>query len=301
MDLRQLEYFLAVAGRRNITAAATELNVTQPTLTKSIKLLEDELGVPLFERLPRGVELSAFGRILLRHAQAVHVQIKDAGEEIAALRGGALGSVTIGAGPAWLRRHLPLATARVIARHPKAHIRVDGGFDEALFRSLRHGELDFVVAELPSPEDRRDLEVMPLTSDSLGICCRQGHPLAGRRKVALADLLKFPWAMPPRTTRAQRRLSALFVAHDLPPPTSTVETGSLAFLLNVLHRSDAVTYTVSKTLVTRDGADLVMLNVPEITATREAGVVTRRGAWLSPIAATVIEELKEICAAEPQN
>ncbi len=60
MDIRQLDYFLKVAERRSITAAAAELNVTQPTLTKSIRLLEQGLGVPLSERLPRGVELTLY-------------------------------------------------------------------------------------------------------------------------------------------------------------------------------------------------------------------------------------------------
>jgi DNA-binding transcriptional LysR family regulator len=78
MDLRQLEYFLRVAQRRNISAAAAELNITQPSLTKSIKLLEKELGVRLFDRLARGVELTDYGHTLLRHAEAVHVQIGDA-------------------------------------------------------------------------------------------------------------------------------------------------------------------------------------------------------------------------------
>ena len=63
-------------------------------------------------------------------------------------------------------------------------------------------------------------------------------------------------------TRAQRRLNALFVANDLPPPLGTIESGSLTLLLNVVRQSDALTYMVSKTLATRDGKGLVMLNVP---------------------------------------
>ena len=301
MDLRQLEYFLRVAERRNISAAAAELNVTQPTLTKSIKLLEKELGVRLFDRQARGVELTDYGQTLLRHAQAVHVQVADASSEIAALRGGTFGAVSVGAGPAWLRRHLPLAVAQTVARHPGIRIRVSGGFDEELFRSLRRGDFDFVVAELPQPEDRRGLDVQPLTSDELGVCCRAGHPLVGRRRIAVADLLGYPWVLLPRTTRAQRRLAALFAAQDLAPPHNVIETSSDAFLLNVLRHSDALTFTVSKTVDSEEGAGLVMLNVPRLRVRREAGVVIRRGGWLSPAASHLIDNLAAISAAHPQN
>ena len=301
MDLRQLEYFLRVAQRKNISTAASELNITQPTLTKSIKLLENQLGVKLFDRLPRGVPLTLYGATLLRHAEAVHVQIKDADDEITALRNGTFGTVRIGAGPAWLRRHLPAALAKVIAKHPDIRIQVDGSFDETLFRALKQSELDFVVAEIPASEDRQDFIVTPLTADRLGVCCRAGHPLAKRRNVKMRDLLQFPWLKAPRVTRAQSRLNALFVANDLPSPKGTIESGSLALLLNVVRQSDALTYMVSKTLATPDGEGLVMLNVPGFTLSREAGIVTRRGGWLSPAAQHIIDELKIVCAAEPQN
>jgi LysR family transcriptional regulator of gallate degradation len=301
MDLRQLEYFLRVAQRKNISTAAAELNITQPTLTKSIKLLEDQLGVKLFDRLPRGVALTSFGLTLLRHAEAVHVQVKDAGNEITALRSGTFGTVVIGAGPAWLRRHLPLAVAQVIAKHPDIHIQIDGSFDESLLRALRQGELDFVVAEIPSPEDQQDLDITRLTSDRLGVCCRAGHPLASRRDVTMRDLLVYPWVKPPRVTRAQRRLNALFIANDLPPPKGAIESGSQALLLNVLKHSDAFTFTVSKTLQTPEGQGLVMLDVPGLTLSRDAGIIARRGGWLSPAAMHVIEALKIICADEPEN
>jgi LysR family transcriptional regulator of gallate degradation len=301
LDLRQLEYFRRVAQRRNISAAAAELNITQPSLTKSIKLLEEDLGVRLFDRLARGVELTDFGQALLRHAEAVGVQIADASSEIAALRSGNFGTVSVGAGPAWLRRHLPLAVARTMVRHPGVRIRVGGGFDEELFRGLRRGEFDFVVAELPQSEDRRGLEVSALASDELGVCCRAGHPLARRRRPAPRDLLAFPWVLLPRTTRAQRRLTALFAAQDLAPPQNVVETNSHAFLLNMLRGCDALTFTTSRTVDLEEGAGLVMLNVPPLTVRREAGVVRRRGGFLSPAALRLIDDLADICRADPRN
>ena len=298
LDLRQLEYFLRVAQRKNISLAAADLNIAQPTLTKSIRLLEDQLGVKLFERLPRGVALTAFGQTLLRHAEAVHVQMKDAGDEIAAQRSGTAGTVVIGAGPTWLRRYLPVALARTIRAHPGVHVRVEGGFDETLFRALKQGELDFVVAEIPSPEHRHAFHAIALTSDRLGVCCRRGHPLALRQRVGMRDLLQYPWIRPPHSTRAHRRFDALFVANDLPPPRSVLESGSVALQLNVLRHSDALATTVSKTLDSAGGKGLVMLNVPALALTRDAGVITRKGGWVSPAAGSIIDELKAICAAE---
>lgn len=301
MDLRQLEYFLRVARRRNISLAAAELNITQPSLTKSIKLLETELGVRLFDRLARGVELTDYGRTLQRHAETIHVQTADAFTEIAVMRSGAFDTISVGAGPAWLRRHLPLAVAQTVTRYPGARVRVGGGFDEELFRSLRGGEFDFVVAELPQPEDRRGLDVRPLTSDELGICCRAGHPLTQRRRSAARDLLEFPWVLLPRRTHAQRRLTAFFTMQHLSPPDTVVETNSHAFLLNMLRHSNALTFTASRTVDIEEGAGLVMLNVPRLRIRREAGIVLRRGGFLSPVAEHLIASLSVICRADPRN
>jgi LysR family transcriptional regulator of gallate degradation len=301
MDIRQLIYFLKVAQRRSITAAASELNIAQPSLTKSIRLLERELGVSLFDRLPRGVELTAFGQSLFRHAESIHVQFQDALGELEELRGGAVGEVRVGAGPAWLRRHLPLAVARALAAYPAIRIHVTGGFDDALLRALRRGELDFVVAEMPSADRARDLRLIPLTSDNLGVCCRHDHPLVTRKAVPLPALLDYPWIMPPSLTRAHRRLESLFVAQNLSAPEPIVETESMAFLLQFLRHSDALTLTVHTTLETADGTGLALLDVQGLTASRSAGIVTRRNGWLSPAAEAIVAQLTAVCAADPHN
>jgi DNA-binding transcriptional LysR family regulator len=301
MNIRQLEYFLTVADCKSMTLAASTLGIAQPTLTKTVRALELELGVKLFERMPRGMELTPYGRSLLRHAEAIKVQFGDAKSEIGALRGGKYGTVVIGAGPAWLRRLLPAAVAKAIDKNPSIRVRVEGGFDNALLKALRHGDLDLVIAELPASEAPRDLKMQPLTSDRLGVCCRKGHALHGKRKLPPSSLVNYPWIMPPQTTRAHQRLNALFVAIDLPPPTAVVETESMAFILQMVRYSDALTFTVSTTLKLPEAADLVMLDVPQLAAVRSAGIITRKKGWLSPAAEAIVEELVSICEREHTN
>jgi LysR family transcriptional regulator of gallate degradation len=299
--LRQFEYFISVADAGSFTAAATKLGVAQPTLTKSIHALETELQVKLFERLPRGIALTPFGAALRRHAERVGLQVLDAVREIDTLRSGVHGSVAIGAGPSWLRRLLPEAVAGVITSDRSIHVSVQGGYDDMLLRDLRSGSLDFVVAELPWPENAGDLELTQLSADTLGVCCRSGHPLEGREHLSVRDLLDFPWIMPLRSSRARQRLNGLFAASDLPPPRVAVETESQSFLLQILAQSDALSFTMATTVALPEAGGITMLDVPTLSVIRKAGIVSRRDGWLSPAARAIIDALKAICARESRN
>jgi len=301
IDLRELEYFLTIAEHRSFTAAAVELNITQPALTKSIRLLEDELGVQLFRRLPRGVELTPYGASLARHARAVRVQVKDAISEIQSLRSGISGRISIGAGPAWLRRLLPSAVGELVRERPLVRVRIVGGFDEAILRDLRLGEIDAALVEVPSSEESGDLDVHPLTSDELVVACRKGHPLTQRDEVRISDLLTARWALPPRATRSRRRLDSLFISRELPPPEAVVETESGAFLLALVRESDALTYTTRRTLEQADAADLLGLEVPELAADRVAGFITRKGQTMSPPLAVLFAALRSLAEAHARN
>lgn len=301
MNLRQLDQFLAVARCGSFTAASVDLGVAQPSLTKSIAAIERELGVKLFERLPRGVILTGPGQALQRHALRVGVQMLDAKREMKSLVGQPGGSVTVGAGPSWLRRLLPQAAGTALRKNPTVRLSVVGGFDDVLLKALRAGELDFVVAELPPEDNAEDLSLLALTSDTLAVLCREGHPLTETPNPSLSDLLAFPWVMPPATTRAQQRLNALFVAADFPPPNIVAETESLAFLLQLLLGSDALTFSVSSTAGLPEAAGTVMLDVPQLRAQRSAGVITRRHGWLSQAAQAIVDDLQRLCQPETRN
>lgn len=301
MDLRQLTYFLHVAERKSISAAAAELNVAQPTLTKSIRLLEEELGNALFNRLPRGVELTAAGRHLVRHAEFIRIQMMEARAELHALQKGDNGVVTVGAGPAWLRKHLPVAVANCISTRPDLRIKIVGGFDEALLRKLRQGEVDFVVAETPWQQNANDLDVEIVTSIGLAVLSRDGHPLASKEKISSIDLLRYPWVLPVKETRARQRLDALYMSQNLSPPTPAVETESMAFMLAMIRASDTLTYTSTATTLPPDGAGLITLEVDELASERAAAIIRRKSSWTSPAAQLLIEQLRLVCAADPSN
>lgn len=294
MDTRRLDHLRRAVEAGSISAAAATLGLSQPALTKSIRILEGEVGVPLLERRARGVVPTAYGDALLRRAAPAGVLLADALREIAALRGGPREAATIGAGPTWLRDRLPDAIAATIAEDPSVRIRLQGGYDDALLRGLRAGTLDAVVAELPAAEETRDLVVLPLSEDVFVVGARRGHPLA-RRSVAPDRLLAFPWVLSPRPSRARARLAALFVARGLAPPEPALETESTDLLLRVVAASDALCFPVRSTLEAPDAAGLVALRVPALAATRRTGIMVRRDGWLPQATRAVLAKLTEMC------
>jgi DNA-binding transcriptional LysR family regulator len=99
VELRNLEYFLAVVEHGSLRAAAQQLGVTQPALTKAVRRLEDSFGVLLFERRARGVALTTYGSALVRHARDLRSSVRAAWDELGALRTGSAGLVRVGRAP----------------------------------------------------------------------------------------------------------------------------------------------------------------------------------------------------------
>jgi DNA-binding transcriptional LysR family regulator len=107
LDSNLLRCFLAVLEHGRLTTAADELCVTQPALSKSLRRLEDELGVPLFQRTPSGMVPTTYGITLGRRARLIQLESLSARTELQMLREGGFGSITIGIGPLWSVYALP--------------------------------------------------------------------------------------------------------------------------------------------------------------------------------------------------
>ncbi|OBA89619.1 LysR family transcriptional regulator [Mycolicibacterium mucogenicum] len=186
MELRQFEYFVAVAEEANFTRAAERIHVAQPAVSAQIARLERELGEPLFDRARREVRLTAAGKAVLPHARAALAAAADARTAVAELSELVRGSVTIGT----VTAHdvdMPSLLARFHEAHPHVDITLGTANSDALIEGIRSGQLDAAIvsvgAELPS-----GLAAVVVTDQPIVAAVALDDPWRTRRALRLTEL-----------------------------------------------------------------------------------------------------------------
>ncbi|WP_158169591.1 LysR substrate-binding domain-containing protein [Mycolicibacterium smegmatis] len=204
MELRQLEYFVAVAEEANFTRAAQRIHVAQPAVSASIRQLERELGQPLFDRSRREVRLTAAGEAVLPHAHAALRSVAAARTAVAEVSGLVRGSVVVGT----VTAH-DFDMAGLLAEFHGAHELVDItlGTDEsdALIDGLLAGRLDAAIISV-GPELPEGLAAEIVTDQRIVVAVGVDHPWRRRRRIALTDLADLPLIALPRGTGIRRQL-----------------------------------------------------------------------------------------------
>ena len=191
MELRQLEYFVAVAEECHFTRAARRMHVAQSGLSASIRALEVELGAPLFVRSTRQVELTQAGRALLVEARRVLGTIDAARDAVAAVQGLLRGTLAVGSIQCLHAVHLPAVLARFHELHPGVELRLRQAGSGELVDLVRAGRLDLAFVTAGRAGD--DLKVSTLSSEPLVLACAPELPFAERESVRLAELAGQPF------------------------------------------------------------------------------------------------------------
>src|SRR6266513_3808012 len=153
MELQQLRYFVAVAGTGKFTAAARDLHVAQPSISKQVRKLEDELGAVLLERRRTGVALTDAGAILLPWAKRMLADLDGARSEVAGLATLERGRLSVGATPSLSTVLLPRVLAAFHAEHPGITLSVVEAGSRDLVERLGSGDLDLALVILPVPHE----------------------------------------------------------------------------------------------------------------------------------------------------
>ncbi|MDX2847087.1 MULTISPECIES: LysR family transcriptional regulator [Streptomycetaceae] len=187
MELRHLEYFVAVAEEHHFTRAAERLMISQSGLSASVRALEQELGTPLFVRSTRSVELTAAGRALLDEACRTLASVRAAKEAVAAVQGLMRGVLTIGTEQCLAGVDVPALLARFRARHPGVEVRLRQAGSAALVQDITSGRLDVAFTAL-SGEAPEGVRLRPITRAPMVLLCHPGHRLAGAETAGWADL-----------------------------------------------------------------------------------------------------------------
>ena len=186
MELRQLEYFVAVAEESHFTRAAKRMHVAQSGLSASIRSLERELGAALFVRNTRRVELTTAGRAFLAEARRALTATEAARDAVSAVQGLLRGTLAIGSLQCLHAVHLPDVLAGFLAAHPGLEIRLRHGGSTELVEQVRDGELD--VAFVCRPERADDLLITSLATEPLVLACGLKHSSAETDKIDPAEL-----------------------------------------------------------------------------------------------------------------
>jgi DNA-binding transcriptional LysR family regulator len=187
MELRQLEYLVAVAEEANFTRAAERIHVAQPAVSAQIQRLERELGQALLDRSRRAVRLTAAGEAVLPHARAALAAVQNmhvAADELSQL---VRGAVTIGT----VTSHnvdIPQLLADFHADHPNVEITLSTDTSDNLIDDVRSGKLDAAIASVGPDEVPEGLGVEVATDEAIEAAVCRTDPLARRKKVRLADL-----------------------------------------------------------------------------------------------------------------
>src|SRR5487761_42631 len=184
MELRQLRYVIAVATHRHFTRAAASVPVAQPALSHQVRLLEQELGIELFERSRSGVRPTEAGEIFLLRARRTLAEMDAAREEIAAFKGLASGRLVLGAMQALAGLDLPKLLAAFHAAYPGIDVSLREDSTRDMFTMAARGEIDLAIAAL-DVERPAGLDALPLVREPVVMAVPVSHRLAHQEPVAL--------------------------------------------------------------------------------------------------------------------
>lgn len=286
MELRQIKYFLEIVRCASFGQAAERLHVTQPALSKSIRNLEQSLGVMLLERHPVGVVPTEYGKIFLDFASLITGEVDRALEEINQLKGSGRGIVRVGAGATMMQYLLPQAVRAFVANDDTAVVTFRQGLRDELIASLRRNEVDIVVGSIGGLSHDDDLRQEVVLHDEIVVVANRDHPLASRGTVRIADFADYKWVLPDGTEGERNRLTRVMRSAGLAAPTCIISTPSSTFMATMLHDSDFLSY-LPRALIQLDREYTHLVPIPVDTAIWDKVTVgvtyRRRGVMLAPV------------------
>ncbi|WP_209789579.1 pca operon transcription factor PcaQ [Ensifer adhaerens] len=261
VKFRHLQTFVEVARQKSVMKAAELLHVSQPAVTKTIRELEEVLGVAVFEREGRGIKITRYGEVFLRHAGAALTALRQGLDSVSQERSGDGVPVRIGALPTVSTRIMPRAMSLFLKENTGARIKIVTGENAVLLEQLRVGDLDLVVGRLAAPEKMTGFSFEHLYSEQVVFAVRAGHPLLARKQSAFSHLGDYPVLMPTRASIIRPFVDQFLIANGIPGLPNQIETVSDAFGRAFVRTSEAI-WIISAGVVASDIEDGTLAVLP---------------------------------------
>ncbi|MGH1354796.1 MAG: LysR substrate-binding domain-containing protein [Thalassovita sp.] len=238
--MRHLRCFLAVADLGSVTRAAERMGTVQPSVSRSIRELEEELGATLFERTSTGLAMNAAGRLLYSYVdgglEQVDLGLKTMRGQIVEQR------VSAYVLPNVVRMVMPGATARFKSLYPSIDVEFKATTGGGLHHHLRLGDADFSFGRIQSAEEMQGLNFEHLFSEPLVFFVRRDHPLVSDPNLTIHDINEFPVVIPLANTIIRDELERFIIGKGLSRFSNRIETISFEFARNFILVSDAIVF-----------------------------------------------------------
>ena len=249
LRLRQLQVLLSLASTQNISHSAEQLHMTQPALSKWLKELESDIGLPLFERHARGLRPTSYGQTLIEYATRLGNEMDRAREEMTALRNGSSGRAVVGASGAAIASVVPQAVLALLEGMPHANVQVLEAPMDRLYRQLLEREIDVAIGRASPRYNDPDIASDVLYEERLHFAVRPDHPLAARRgRLHWKHLLAHRWVVWTRDIPAREVLESSLTLAGLSMPRDSVQSNSLSATTALVAESDLVAVVSSRAI-----------------------------------------------------
>ncbi len=300
---QRLTIFLTLCLTKNMKNTAQLLDITQPAVSATIKILEQSFNTSLFDRTVQGLKETPFCRLLKQQVQLCLNELKPLPDDLKTFNGQLQGTVHIGALPLIRAECLPQVMLKTTTQYPAIHFVTYESAYEILSAQLRVGDIDFIVGAIRPDESISDFQQHILFSEDMAIAIGHHHPLLDHyaiEDIQLEELLKFPWILPRALTPARELILRSFNQLGLNAPEPTIETGDQTLIRGLLQSSHLVAI-VSKSQMQFELKHGYLIRLPIIlpSTDRDIGISYRKHAILSRAAQTFLNNMLECSSYIP--
>lgn len=288
MELKQLEYFIVLCRELHFTRAAEKLGIAQPSLSQQIRLLEHEIGTPLFDRIGKKTVITEAGRTLLQHGYNVFHELSQARAAISELQGLERGTLKIGALLTVVNYLLPPTVIRFHRSYPNIELSVLGLRTGDIYDGLLQNELDLGVVFLPMEHD--DLETIPLYNENLALAAPADHPVAKEPFVTLDILKEVPSVLLPSTYFIRQLINEKCRSFEF-APKPVIEMTTIESIINMVSNGVGVTILSEAYLNYLDNKQIRIIPIQNPVLTTQIGIVYRKNKYLCAASRVFLEQL----------
>lgn len=288
MELRQLEYFIAVCEEMHFTRAAEKIGISQPTLSQQIGALEDELNTPLFDRIGKKIAITEAGLILLEQSKQILRNLQNVKDSILDLQHIRRGALSVGTLPSDLDYRISRMLIDYYHDYPNIHLRVVSSVN--IEELVLANEVDIGICNMSFIDDR--LVQIPLCQEKYMLVVSEHHPLSERDYIHLEELRHIDTVMYPMGFIGRELIERCCRSRGFQLKT-IMETTSVLSLINIVKANIGATIQPLQLIQSMKESTLRCIPFKEDAPTRELVIIYRKDRFLSKAAQAFISRLAD--------